>query len=71
MDLMDNNVLLFGRWYRTLAVEGPPQLSHLRDFVMDRKAYWGDEIALRVFAGVFQFLVLMREFAGNILCCGR
>jgi hypothetical protein len=51
LDLMDNNVLLFGRWYRKLAVQGPPQMAHLRQFIMDRKAYWGDEIALRVFAG--------------------
>ncbi len=38
--LPDNNILLFGQWYRKRDKEGPPQLEDLRAFVMDRKAYW-------------------------------
>jgi len=53
----DNNVLLFGEWYRKQRKKGSPQLDDLRAFVMDRKSYWGDEIALRVFADRFKIVV--------------
>lgn len=60
----DNNILLFGQWYRKKHnVQGSepapkkPEMSDLRSFVMDRNAYWGDEIALRVFADAFKIVV--------------
>jgi len=34
-----------------------PCISDLRAFVLDRNAYWGDEIALRVFADAFKIVV--------------
>jgi hypothetical protein len=77
----DNNILLFGQWYRkkhnvqvsfasivglfclysrslltpphSQSTQGEepaprkPEMSDLRAFVLDRNAYWGDEIALR------------------------
>lgn len=55
--LPDNNILLFGHWFRKRDKQGPPELEDLRAFVMDRKAYWGDEIALRVFADRFKVVV--------------
>jgi len=69
LELMDNNVLLFGRWYRRLGVDAPPQLSHLKSFVMDRKAYWGDEIALRVFAGALKVVLIVVLQAEERLQC--
>ena len=36
---------------------GQPSISDLRAFVLDRNAYWGDEIALRVFADAFKIVV--------------
>ncbi|EKX54742.1 hypothetical protein GUITHDRAFT_131771 [Guillardia theta CCMP2712] len=44
----DNNGFFLGEGSRS------PQLDDLRAFVMDRKSYWGDEIALRVFADRFK-----------------
>jgi hypothetical protein len=42
------------RCARQLGRERSPELEDLRAFVMDRTAYWGDEISLRVFAESFK-----------------
>ena len=64
----DNNILLFGQWYRKRHnIEGElpkksiptPGIADLRTFVLDRNAYWGDEIALRVFADAFKIAVVV------------
>jgi len=64
MQAADNNILLFGQWYRKKHQIEPsektirkPEMSDLREFVLDRNAYWGDEIALRVFADAFKIVV--------------
>jgi len=86
MQAADNNILLFGQWYRKkqeakldkheakhadkvlpnthklplAPAQTPlrkPEMADLREFVLDRNAYWGDEIALRVFADVFKIVV--------------
>ena len=48
-----------------------PSISDLRAFVLDRNAYWGDEIALRVFADAFKIVVCVVLQVGSEWRGGR